>query len=109
MHRRRIVQRSSQVVVGLLAHLLAVEPIPSVRIGGDDLLHRLRSLTEEEPMPPRRREAHVRARERLPDQHAVHYHQVCRRFRMIDRDAERDVTAAVVAGDCESFVAERAH
>ena len=93
----------------LLAHLLAVRPVPGLRVGGDHALGRLVRLAEEEPVPPRGGEARVAAVERLGDRHGVQHGERVDGVGMVQRGAEGDVGAAVVADDGEALVAERAH
>jgi hypothetical protein len=60
-------------------------------------------------VPPRGGEARVAAVERVGDRHAVHHDQPLDCLGVLHRHAERHVAAAVVAGDGEALVAERAH
>ena len=107
-HDRRITHGRAELAVVPLAHNLRIAVVPRVRIGVDHPLGNI-GLREEEPVPPPRGERRGDAVEVLADRHRIEQRDPRDSIRMIQREPQFHIAAAVVPDDREPIVAEGVH
>src|SRR4029453_12633033 len=89
-----------------LARLVALTEVERVGVGADHQLRQAVGLREEEPVPVGEAELRVRAEESLPRRDDVEARQPLDALRVVQRQAVRAASAAVVAAHEKTLEAE---
>jgi len=109
MDRRRIMDRTTVIIVRFFAHQVRSGWIPGVWIGGYDSFGWFRGLSHEEPVPPTSREVSVAAIEGFNNRDRIEDSQVTHVVGMIQGQSKRHVSTAVVTDHGESIMTKFMH